>query len=67
MGLNYKNIGKGKYVYSEISGSMDQNSSVKSNIGDNWYLHVIADMVNQKQVSEQEFANFFEAHVEGLD
>jgi hypothetical protein len=67
MGLNYKNIGKGKYVYSEITGNNDDDSSVKSSIGDNWYLHVIADMVNQKVVSEQEFANFFEAHVEGLD
>jgi hypothetical protein len=64
MGLDYDNIAKGQYVKSELAKSKDANSSVRSNIGDQWYLHVIADMVNTKQVSEQEFANIFQAHTE---
>jgi hypothetical protein len=64
MGLDYKNICEGSYVNSELAKLKDANSSVKSDIGDQWYLHVIADMVNTKQVSEQEFANMFQAHTE---
>jgi hypothetical protein len=64
MGLDYGNIVGGSYVKSELSSAKEKNSSVRSDIGDQWYLHVIADMVNTKQISEQEFANIFQAHTE---
>jgi hypothetical protein len=67
MGLDYKNISKGQYVNSELTESAVENSNVRSDIGDQWYLHVIADLVNEKKVSEQEFANIFQAHVEPFD
>jgi hypothetical protein len=67
MGLNYKNIRKGHYRYSEISGNKDDDSSVKSNIGDQWYLHVLADLVSTNVLNEVEFMNFFQNFDEGIE
>ena len=62
MGLNYKNVAGSAYVVSEITGSRRKNESVQTNIGDNWYLYVIADLANEGKVSDTEFVNFVDAH-----
>lgn len=54
-------------ITAEVTGSTEKNSSVRSDIGDQWYLHVVADLVNTKVVSEQEFYNIFQAHSEPFD
>jgi hypothetical protein len=58
MGLKYKNIVKGAYVYSERTQTgKDQDAKC---VGDSWYLHCLATMVNEGKISVDEFNNFFE-------
>jgi hypothetical protein len=59
--LNYKNVSKGKYQYSELTTDTDKDFSVRSSTGELWFMHVICDLVNEKKLSEQEFTNFFES------
>jgi len=53
-------MGWDQLVYREITGSKEKDSSVRSDIGNQWYLHVLADLVNEKVLCEEEFANFFQ-------
>ncbi len=67
MELDYKNVCGGPYAISEITRSKEQNMSVRSDLGCQWYLHVLADLVNTKVIDETEFANFFQAHIEEIE
>ncbi len=59
MKLKYKNIVKGAYVKSELTGNKHKNKDVEVS-SSMWYLQCLASFVNEGKISVQAFNNCFE-------